>query len=111
MSKRTMERAQNKTLRVLMLIDALAHTRLPFTIQEARHKLEERSGSYCRVHDRTLQRDMDLLVSLNFAYVYRKGIRGTHGIGSVPTQYQMNLVMTSNVQRAAAKANMAKQAE
>ena len=94
-------RAKNKTLRVLMLIDALAQLRLPFTIQDARHRLEERSGSKCTLHDRTIKRDMDMLIMLNFAYVHKKGLNGK---GGYPTQYKMNLILTTNTQRAAQKA-------
>ena len=87
-----MKRAQEKTLRVLMLIDALAHLRMPFTLLDAKLKLEERSGSRFRACDRTLERDMELLIAMNLAYVHRQGIRGCHGAGAVPTLYKMNLI-------------------
>ena len=40
-----MKRAQNKVRRILLLIDALAQLCMPFTIQDAIHQFEEKSGS------------------------------------------------------------------
>lgn len=85
-------RARNKILRILMLIDALAHLRMPFTLQDAKFELEERSGSQFRACDRTLERDLKVLIDMNLAYVHRQGIRGCHGAGAVPTLYKMNLI-------------------
>ena len=81
-----MKRAQNKVRRVLTLIDALAPLRMPFTIQEATQLLEEKSGSYIKVCERTIRRDLELLESMNFVYVYRKGTIG------LPMQYKMELI-------------------
>lgn len=86
-TKRTTERAQNKVRRILMLIDALASLRMPFTLQEATYRLAERTNSTVDVCPKTIRRDMELLVSMEFAYVYRKAVSGT----GIPTQYRMNL--------------------
>jgi len=99
-----MKRAQNKVRRILLLIDALAQLRMPFTIQDAIHQFEEKSGSKLDVCDRTIKRDFELLVSMNFVYVYRKGEPGRGGSAGIVTQYKMNLTMTDNSQLAAAKA-------
>jgi hypothetical protein len=74
-----------------MLIDVLAPLRTPFTLQEATHMLAERSGSQVTVCERTIRRDLELLVSMNFAYIHRKGTLGTRNAGSVPTLYKMEL--------------------
>lgn len=92
-----MKRAQNKVRRILMLIDALAPLRMPFTLQDAMHRLAERSGSKVKVTDRTIRRDMELLISMDFAYVHRKGTIG------LPQQFKMNLKMTSAAETAAIK--------
>ena len=94
-----MKRAQNKVRRILMLIDALSQLRMPFTVQDARHHLAERSGSDVDVCERTIQRDMELLESMNFVYVHRKAKRGD----KVPTKYKMNLRMTASAEMAAKK--------
>ena len=90
-----MKRAQNKVRRVLMLIDALAYRRLPVTIQDAVDALKERSGSNDNGCYRTIQRDIELLVSMDFVYVHRKGKRGSH------TKFKMNLILTRTAQAAA----------
>lgn len=59
-----MKRAQTKVRRILMLIDALSKLRMPFTVQDARHHLAERSGSNVEVCYRTIQRDLELLESI-----------------------------------------------
>lgn len=81
-----MKRAQNKVRRILMLIDVLAPLRTPFTLQEATHMLAERSGSQVTVCERTIRRDLELLVSMNFAYIHRKGSLG------LPMQFKMELI-------------------
>lgn len=81
-----MKRAQNKVRRVLTLIEVLAPLRMPFTIQEATQLLEEKSGSYVKVCERTIRRDLELLKSMNFLYVHRKGSL------RIPMQYKMKLV-------------------
>lgn len=94
-------RAQNKVRRILMLIDVLAPLRMPFTIQDAMDCLAERSGSSVDVCKKTIQRDLELLESMNFAYVHRAPKRGS----KLPGQYKMNLRMTTNVETAALKAS------
>ena len=98
-----MRRTQKHLRRVLTLIDALSVKRLPFTVQDAIHFLEEKSGSRAKVCERTIQRDLELLVSLNLAHVHRKGVKGSRGAGRSPTLYKMDLRM-NNVQLAAKKA-------
>lgn len=100
-----MKRAQNKVRRILMLIDALSHLRMPFTINDAHFLVEQRDSSI-DVCTRTIQRDMELLVSMDFAEVYRKGEPGNRGSAGIVTQYKMNLTMTANSQLAAAKAKV-----
>lgn len=97
-----MKRAQNKVRRILMLIDALSHLRMPFTINDA-HFLVERRDSSIDVCTRTIQRDMELLVSMDFAEVYRKGESGRGGSAGIITQYKMNLRMTASAEMAAKK--------
>lgn len=92
-------RAQDKVRRILTLIDALAPLRLPFTIQDAKHHLKEKSGDRIKVCDRTIKRDLELLVSMNFAEVHRETKKGSKD----PALYKMNLRMTSNVELAAIK--------
>lgn len=94
-----MKRAQNKVRRLLMLIDALAQLRMPFTIDDAKYHLEQRSGSSIDVCTRTIQRDIELLESMNFVYVHRKAKRGD----KVPTKYKMNLRTTTSAEMAAKK--------
>lgn len=86
-----MERAQNKIRRVLMLIDALAPLRMPFTLEQATRLLAERIGSKVNVCERTIRRDFELLISMDFIYVHKRGKAGTRGAGSTPAQYRMNL--------------------
>ena len=93
-----MKRAQNKVRRILMLIDALSHLRMPFTINDAHFLVEQRDSSI-DVCTRTIQRDMELLESMNFVYVHRKAKRGD----KVPTKYKMNLRMTASAEMAAKK--------
>ena len=90
-------RAQEKVRRILQLIDVLAPLRLPFTIQEAKHRLAEKSLERIKVCDRTIKRDLDLLVSMNFAYFYREPRLGS----KLPALYKMNLRMTTHVELAA----------
>lgn len=92
-------RAQDKVRRILTLIDVLAPLRLPFTLQDAKHHLEEKSGDRIKVCDRTIQRDLELLVSMNFAEVHRETKKGSKD----PALYKMNLRMISNVELAAIK--------
>lgn len=91
-----------------MLIDALAPLRMPFNINDAIHLLAEKSGSHVDVCERTIRRDLELLVDMNFAHVHREPIRGTRGAGKVITKYKMDLVAIANIQRAARKAASAK---
>ncbi len=81
-----MKRAQNKVRRILMLIDVLAPLRMPFSIQEATQLLAERAGSDVKVCERTIRRDLELLESMNFAYIYRKATIG------LPMQFKMKLI-------------------
>ena len=97
-----MKRAQNKVRRILMLIDALSHLRMPFTINDA-HFLVERRDSSIDVCTRTIQRDMELLVSMDFAEVYRKGESGRGGSAGIVTQYKMNLRTTTSAEMATSK--------
>jgi len=100
-----MNRPQNKTRRILLLIDALAPLRSPFTAVEARLRLEERVGSSIDVCERTIRRDLDLLVSMGLAEVHRKHVpvgRGSDA-GYMPTLYRMNLRMTTHAEMAAIK--------
>lgn len=100
-----MKRTHNQLRRILLLIDVLSNLRMPFTLQEAISLFEEKHGSKMKACDRTILRDLQLLVDMNYACVYRKYKplgRGTEA-GFLPTQYKMNL-SASNLQRAAAKA-------
>lgn len=72
---------------------------MPFTTQEAKYHLEEKSNGQINVCDRTVQRDLELLVSMNFAEVHRETWKGSKD----PALYKMNLRMTSNVELAAIK--------
>lgn len=92
--KRANIRPQNTLRRILTLIEALSSKRMPFTLQEAVHLLEEKSGSRVNVSMRTVERDMKLLVAANVAHVYRKGVMGSRGAGSSPTQYKMDMRLT-----------------
>jgi predicted DNA-binding transcriptional regulator YafY len=78
-----------------MLIDALAPQRTPFTLQEATRMLAERSGSHVAVCERTIRRDLELLVSMGFTYIHRKGTTGTRNAGSTPTLYKMEIRVTT----------------
>ena len=101
-----MKRTHNQLRRILLLIDVLSNLRMPFTIQEAINLFEEKHGSKVQVCERTIYRDLKLLVDMNYACVYRKHKplgRGTEA-GFLPAQYKMNL-SAANLQRAAAKAS------
>lgn len=100
-----MKRTHSQLRRILMLIDVLSNLRMPFTLQEAIALFEDKHGSKVQVCERTILRDLQLLVDMNYACVYRKHKpigRGTEA-GYLLTQYKMNLSAT-NLQRAAAKA-------
>lgn len=86
-----MKRAQNKVRRILTLLSALSQLRMPFTIQEAEQLLKERDEISANVCTRTIQRDMELLVSMEFAKVHRKGQPGKGGSSGIVTQYKMTL--------------------
>ncbi len=92
-----MKRSQNKVRRVLLLIDAMAPLRLPFTVKDAMRHLKDRTNGDINVCEKTIERDIYLLVSMNFAYVVREGG------GGKPFQYKMNLRLTANAERAAIK--------
>jgi hypothetical protein len=85
-----------------MLIDALSNLRMPFNLRDAKRYLEERSGSSVDVCNRTIRRDLELLLSMGFIEVYRKGETGRDGSAGIVTLYKMNLT-TAGVQKAAAK--------
>lgn len=90
-----MKRAQNKVRRILMLIDALAPLRMPFTMQDAIDRLAERTGSKVQVCNRTIRRDFELLISMNFIYIYKKGTPASRFAACEPALYRMNLTASS----------------
>lgn len=102
--KRTLERAQNKIRRVLQLLDTLAHLRTTFTIREAIQLLEDKTGTIFNVHEKTIQRDLDLLESLNLIYIHQKAEVGSHKASS-QAKYKVDPVLSKNLIAAAAKLN------
>lgn len=99
-----MKRAQNKTLRTLQLLDSIAHLRMPFTVQDATHLLEEKYRSQVNVCERTIARDLDLLVELNCLYIEQES-KIIGGNGRSPAQYKIDPVISKNLTAAAATLN------
>lgn len=104
-----MKRAQNKTLRVLQLLDSIAHLRMPFTVQEATHLLEEKYRSQVNVCERTIARDLDLLANLNCIYIHQE-TKMIAGNGSSPAKYKIDPIVSKNLTAAAASLNGPKRA-
>jgi predicted DNA-binding transcriptional regulator YafY len=97
---RTTQRAQNKTRRVLILIDTLAPLRMPFTAADAARRLEDRNEP--PVHERTIIRDLELFVLLGLAVIVDHG-GGSNGYARFPRTYRMNLRLTERAEIAAIK--------
>lgn len=70
MKERTLERAQTKLRRTLIMIDQLAALRHPATAAELQQRLADRGE---RVHIRTINRDLQLLTSLGMLVANDRG--------------------------------------
>jgi predicted DNA-binding transcriptional regulator YafY len=95
----TSNRARTQLRRLLILIDILAPLRLPFTLADAMQRFEDRGET--KVSKRTLHRDLELLVSMNLAEVWRKH-RYNNRFGT-ENEYRLNLRNTERAELAAIK--------
>lgn len=93
-----MKRAQNKVRRILTVIETLAPLRMPFTIQDAIQLLEMKTGHKFDYCERTIMRDLELLISMNMASLYKRGSCKQEAL------YKMNLREETLAYFAAAKA-------
>lgn len=84
------ERSQKKLRRILTLIEVVAPLRMPFTIQDAIYLMESKAGGI-GVCNRTIKRDIELLIAMNYIYVHRKGSFGENILAHNPTQYKSNM--------------------
>jgi hypothetical protein len=91
------QRAQNKTRRILLLVDCLAPCRRAMTLAEIHTMMIDRLADVT-VCDRTLRRDLELLESLHMVHIHRPD---PQTIPPKPWRYQLVLRQSESIQMAA----------
>lgn len=97
-----MKRKHNQLLRLLTIIDTIAPLRMPFSMHNLIDRLEQKPSLHIPVCERTIRRDIDLLLSIEVIYIYRQAVKHTPTSHGQPILYKTNPAIIKNLTDVAA---------